>query len=486
MTTATETEATPILANRSYERNVLSCSLNNPDMLEMVDLDRAAFESDDMRAIWNLICDLRAAGHDTVNLATLRMFYDSREDFYEVIKTKGGFKFIESVFQRPDFTNFTLHLEELRERFKVRMAKVRAVAALRDIEHGQFKSAAEVFALVDTHLEEPSTAAQREVLRAAITPDWLEEQTRKFLAGEFRQPGIDIINPQLAHAFGGLFYHGGMYVWTGETNVGKSQVVQMLLRLFCIGQGVPTLVIDNEMSVGEFRDRLVASAGNGCTVKELATGKAYDPAHAGYGFVKKAVDQLQDAPYEWRKVLDLNIKRIEPLVRRFLRRYPKEQYPHKILIVDGIKMTSEQDSYFEVGFFAQQLKELTDRLSGEGLVSHVTCQLQRPPRQSAKEKAANPPDHNNIGLSKLIADNATDVIVITKHYDENVGDGGGWAFDRRRMYIPKARNHPTLEDPDYLIMEFDGDRARMNPHHFEGPCAEKLQNPELTLISDNY
>lgn len=472
-----------VLANKSFERNIISCALNNPEMLEMVTLEPAAFESPEMATVWSMICDLKTAGHDQITPATLRMFFDAREDFYDVIRDHGGFKFIESISKRPDFINFKMHLEEVTNRFLVRKAKAAVAAALTAVQSGTFTSTAEVYALLDQHFEDKSDP-KKEVLCNEITQDWLEEQTRKYLAGEFVLPGMPILNPVFASAFGGLWFHGGMYVWTGETNVGKSQIVQTIMRLFCVEQGIPCLVIDNEMTKDEFRDRMVASAGK-VSVHSLSMGTAYDPKRKEYAALKEAVSKLENAPYEWRKLLDFRIERIEPLVRRFLRKYPKEQYPHKMILLDGLKMGSASDTYNEVGFLAKGIKDLADKYSTEGLIAHVTCQLQRPPRQTAKDKAAMPADHNQIGLSKMIADNATDVAVICKHFMASEdGRGGSWVMNRRRIYIPKARNHPTVEDPDFMLMEFFGDNAWLNPLRVE-KNSERESLPEMLDMQDS-
>jgi len=156
----------------------------------------------------------------------------------------------------------------------------------------------------------------------------------------------------------------------------------------------------------------------------------------------------------------MTMERIEPMMRRFLRKYPTAQYPFKQILVDGIKMTTDGDSMFAVGYLAQKLKQFSGKYAHEGVHVHFTCQLQRPAKQTIKDKATNPPDHNSIGLSKLIADNATTIAVMTK---EPLPDYSGYDPTKRRIFVPKHRYHNTLEVNSYLSCEFDGKCAYLEP-----------------------
>ena len=449
-----------ILASKAFERNLISCGMNNPEMLELLDLEVAAFESDELRIVYSMIVDLKAAGHQSITIDTLRMFYDSRQDFYTVIKEHGGYKFLETLNARPDFSNFTLHLEEIRKRSDIRAARARATVALQDIQTGTFASPEEVYDALDSVMDSSGGKNAELDQFKGLSMTWLEEQSGKFERGEFKAPGIPIKDSSMRDAFGSFWNHGSLNIWAGETGVGKSQIVQMLTRQ-SLQDDVPICVLDNEMESSEFRDRFIASS-TGIPLYELVTGKAYNPKSEFYKDLKKFIKENPSAQdlIEWRKVLDMRIERIEPMIRRFMRKYPVSQFPHKRAIVDGIKMTADTESLFAIGYLAQRLKELAGKFAAEGLVIDATCQLQRPPRQSIKDKATNPPDHNSIGLSKLIGDNAAVVAVITK---EPLPDFSGWDPNKRRIYVPKHRFHATHEANSYLLCEFDGKTSYLNP-----------------------
>jgi len=449
-----------ILASKAFERNLISCGLNNPEMLELLDLPLPAFESDELRVVYSMIVDLKAAGHQTITIDTLRMFYDSRPDFYAVIKDHGGYRFLETLNARPDFGNFALHLDEVRKRHDIRVARARAAVALEDIRDGVYNTPEEVYELLDGVMDtSDGTNAAMEQFKG-LSLDWLEEQSDKFERGEFKVPGIPVKHPAMRDAFGAFWRHGSFNIWTAETGVGKSQVVHMLTRQ-CLEDDIPVLVLDNEMEAPEFRDRFIASC-TGIPLSELATGKAYNPKSEFFRELKKYIQENPASQHliEWRKVLDMRIERIEPAIRRFVRKYPVAKYPHKRVIVDGIKMTADTESLFAVGYLAQRLKEVAGKNAHEGLVIDATCQLQRPTRQTIKDKASNPPDHNSIGLSKLLADNAVVVAVIAK---EPLPDFSGYDPTKRRIYVPKHRFHATLEANSYLLCEFDGRCSYLNP-----------------------
>lgn len=449
-----------VLASKAFERNTISCALNNQELLEMLDLPVAAFESDELRIVYSMIHDLKATGHQQINIDTLRMFYDSRQDFYSVIKEHGGYKFLEALSSRPDFSNFHFHLEELRQRYEIRIARARAAEALSHIEGGSFSTRSQIFDVLDGIMDNTRGIDPEMDIFHGLTLEWLDEQSGKFERGEFKTPGIPITDSSMRDAFGPYWYVGSLNIWAAETGIGKSQAVGMLVRQG-FEDGIPSLVLDNEMTAPEFRNRNISAAAM-IPMGELVTGRAYNPRSEYYKDLRKHITKTASKQHlvEWRKVIEMKMERIEPLIRRFMRRYPVAEYPYKQVIVDGIKMTNEGDNLFQVGYFAQKLKEFAGRFSNEGLVIHATCQLQRPAKQTIKDKASNPSDHNQIGLSKLISDNATVVAIMTK---EPLPDFSGWDANKRRIYVPKHRFHATLEANCYLSVEFDGKCSFMNP-----------------------
>ena len=445
-------------ASKSYERNLIACALNSPELLEMLDLPVPSFECDELRIVYSMIHDLKATGHQEITIDTLRMFYDSRSDFYGLVKEHGGYKFLEALNSRPDFVNFPLHLEGVTQRYDIRVARARATSALEELTSKEFTNPDQVYDVLDGIMD-CSASPDTDIFRG-LSLGWLDEQEGRFARGEFKTPGIPITNRAMKEAFGNFWYCGSLVMWAGETGVGKSQIVQMLIRQG-FDDGVPTLILDNEMEATQFRDRYIASV-TGIPLLELVTGKAFNPkgeyAKDIRGYVSKTKDQAHLV--EWRKLLDMRMERIEPIVRRWMRKFPTKDYPFKQVIVDGIKMSADSDNLFAIGYLAQRLKEFAGKHSTDGLVIHATCQLQRPPKQTIKDKASNPPDHNSIGLSKLISDNAAVVAVIVK---EPLVDFSGWDATRRRIFVPKHRFHQTLETNSYLSCEFDGKCSYLNP-----------------------
>lgn len=456
----TTTEPSMLISPKAMERNLISCSLNDAEKLELLDLEVPAFESDELRTVYSMIVDLKATGHQTITIDTLRMFYDSRQDFYSIVKDHGGYKFLEALNAKPDLANFYLHLETLRQRHDIRVAKAKATSALKQIQDGDFASRDEVFGLLDAVVFNSAALNSENDLFNGLSIDWLEEQSKKYERGDFKVPGIPIKNSAMRDAFGPFWRCGGLTGWCGETNVGKSQVVGLLVRQMN-EDGIPCLVLDNELEVDEFRSRIIASR-TGIPLSELITGTAFNPKSEFYHDLKRHINDTKDNQHlmEWRKVIDMTYERVEPIIRRFMRKYPTKEYPFKCVIVDGIKVTNEGDSLFAVGYLAQKLKQLSGKYASDGLHIHYTCQLQRPPRSTVRERSVNPPDHNSIGLSKLIADNSTAIAIMVK---EPLPDFSGYDPTKRRIFVPKNRFHQTLEVNTYLSCEFDGRCAYLEP-----------------------
>ncbi len=447
-----------ILASKAIERNVLACVLDDSSLLDQLYVPAEAFQSNALRITYLMIDELRKAGHEEISVNTLRLFHDAREDFRQVLSEHGGAGFLDVISAKPDKPNFNLHLGELKNRHAVRTAKAKANSALAHIQEGDFESPAEVYRAIDNHLSD-TEYVQNDVLRGGMDGAWLDEQTARLHAGEFKHVGHPIGNPQLKELMG-QFVHGSLYLWAGETNVGKSQLVQSLIRQQCFGEEIPTLVLDNELSREEFRNRLLANAG-AIPLGSIFNGHAYDPANAYYPNMKHAIRTISGSPIEWRLLLDMSPERVEATIRRFLRQH--DNHPHKQVIVDGIKLNSVTDSHQEVGFFGQKLKQVAQKYATEGLIIHATCQLNRSASTRTIVKEGTPPDHNQIGLSKMLADNSDDCFLLLRHYH---GDTKEMVKNRRRLICTKARNHDTLDGSNYIICDFDGSRAYLEPTGF--------------------
>ena len=344
------TEGAIIFSTRAMERNLIACALNDAEKLELLDLEVPAFESDELRTVYSMIVDLKGTGHQTITIDTLRMFFDSRQDFYTIVKDHGGYAFLESLNAKPDHANFHLHLETIRQRYDIRVAKAKAASALKEIVSGEFNSRDEVYSLLDNIVFNTGCVNPESDMFNGLDMDWLEEQSQRFVRGEFKVPGIPIKDASMREAFGPYWYCGGLTGWCAETNVGKSQVVCMLTRQMN-ADGIPVLVLDNEMEAADFRNRIIAGSTN-IPLVALVTGDAFNPTSEYYRILKKYIAETGERQklIEWRKVLDMTYERVEPIIRRFIRKYPAREYPYKCIIVDGIKMTNEGDSLFAVGY----------------------------------------------------------------------------------------------------------------------------------------
>lgn len=474
----------PIALNpgRAVERNVLACMLADQTCMESVNLPPSAFESDALRVTYSVIQELKKLGNETITLSTLRMHFDSRPDFAEILRQHGGWAFLENLAAKPDLDNFKINLVDLKRRFDIRQAKNHAMEALELIRDSEFESSAQVYDVLDQHLINDESMDSSAIFNISeLSSEWLEAQADRFEAGGFDNVGHPVQNPVLAEIFDSMFINGGMYTWAGETNVGKSNVVQMLIYYQGIEGGIPTLVIDNELSRDQFYARLLSRTSR-VKFKTIISGRAYNRISKEYSDLRTGLSKIKGNHIEWRGMQDITVERIEPVVRRFLRQH--QDKPHKMLIVDGIKLSSDGNSYLEVGFFAQKLKErIAKKYSTEGLIVHVTCQLNRQgnSRSIRKEGDAHA-DHNQIALSKLIADNSDDVIILSFHYDDSIAD-----YDplKRRIYVTKARDHATLQGGSYLLCDFYGAECRLEPVriHHGGKHAE-VSESEMVGSSD--
>lgn len=483
------------LAQKAMERNILACILTDPDLLSRCHLPAAAFESDALRAAYTLTVDLRTAGHDPVTINTLRHFYDSRPDFQATVAEHGGWKFLENLALKPDTDNFNLHLHEMFARYEARVLRSRLVSAVKKLGEDPSLGVDDILKEMDAALNtEDLNSTAPPVLKAySLDEDWLEAQSDAYERGEFDRRGIPLDMP-LAAVCGEQWQNGILCIWAGETNVGKSQIVQMIVGDYGIKKSIPTLVLDNELTMQQYENRLLARFLD-LDLSLFTTGRIFNRKHPLYAVIQEGIKRTKAAPVSWKRMDEMTIGRVEQEVRRFLRQFPKDQYPNKMLIVDGIKMTGNEDSMFSVGFFAQSLHDLANRYADEGLMIHATCQLNRGGAQStrAKNNVNDHPSHTDVGLSKLIPDNADDFYILLHHMV--VDNEGNKIRDKhqRRLICTKARDHDTTEGKDYLLMDFNGSRSLLRPHSLSsgtplaaddsGKMPESL-SPEPSKASD--
>lgn len=457
-------QTTAMISQKALERNALACILNSAESLNEIDLPSAAFESPDLRAAYSMIRDLRDTGHDEVSISTLRHFYDARADFQAAVQDHGGWKFLETLAYKPDLHNFRLHISELKLRQDVRSLKGKVVNALDSIRDRAFANPEEVLAVLDEQLGTTEARRAGSIIESgSLGGTWLQRQSERFVRGDFKGNGIAIPEP-LSHACGRRWDAGSLNIWAGETNVGKSMIIQMLVGDFCIDRGIPTLVLDNEMSQEQFENRMMARA-SGIETKNFKDGCAYEPDSPFYNQLSMLMPRTEIAPFTWVQQHEMKIYRIEALVRRFLRKYPKELYPAKQVIVDGIKLEGGNDSFWSAGFFAQELKLMIQRYATDGLVGHATCQLNKGGAQKGRSsgKENEHPTHLDVGLSKLIPDNADDFYILLHHYNYDADETKLFDKQHRRLVCTKAREHATLEGRDFLLMEFKGEKALLRP-----------------------
>ena len=461
MTEAVAPSAT--LSQKAIERNALACILTNAESLNTMDLPVSAFESPAMRCAYSFILELRDAGNEEVSINTLRHFFDARPDFQDLVHEHGGWKFLETLATKPDQPNFKLHVQELENRHAIRTLTASLANAIEKIKGGGLNSCSEILSAIDEAVETQTAKLKehQQIQPGMLNRDWLKKQSDRFVRGDFKHRGIEIPEP-LDQMCGRRWGHGSLNVWAGETNVGKSFLVQMLVGDFCIDRSVPTLVLDNEMSQEQFYDRLISRA-TGISSHKFQSGTAYDPEGPDYAIVESYMDKIEAAPFTWVEYYELKIHKIEAQVRNFIRKYPKEQYPNKMLIVDGLKLDGDSDSFWSVGFLAQNLKHMTRKYAHEGLVTHVTTQLNRGGASKARGKDQEHPTHLDVGLSKLIPDNADDFYLLLHHFEKDADDLKTFDKQHRRGVCTKARDHQTLEGQEYLLFDFRGDISLLRP-----------------------
>lgn len=161
--------------------------------------------------------------------------------------------------------------------------------------------------------------------------------------------------PYVSHMLDG-FRPGTLSVIAARTGVGKSSLLQSMALDAAIGQSIPTLYLDTEMTHEQFLCRVIA-AQTGFSVAQIRNRAEHpDVAEA----VRSALAAIRTRPLAYCSIAGQSVEFALSHIRRFQRYHPNQQI---LVLYDYIKLPSMSDNAKET----QVLGSITNALKEEAV-----------------------------------------------------------------------------------------------------------------------
>jgi replicative DNA helicase len=244
---------------------------------------------------------------------------------------------------------------------------------------------------------------------------------------------------------------------SARPKVGKS-VFADNVALNTSREGIPTLVLDTEMSKEDHLNRLIANI-SGVPINEVATGKFTDDELKAEK-VQAAVDELDKIPYHYISVAGKPFEGILNLIRRWVTQEVKTDDTGKtndcLIIYDYLKLMSSASinnnvqEYQALGFQITSLHNLCVKLD-------IPClsfvQLNRDGITKESTDAVS-------GSDRLIW-LCTSFSIFKLKSPEEVAEDGPNAGNRKLVPIV-SRHGAGMDDGDYINMNMNGGIAKLS------------------------
>jgi replicative DNA helicase len=231
------------------------------------------------------------------------------------------------------------------------------------------------------------------------------------------------------------YERGELVVYSGKLKTGKSQMVVNEVYRLCIMGGVPTAVLDTELSTRFFVTRLISRI-TGYNMKYIKSGKYKENPVAVKKF-NQAVEMIRKAPLVHKFVFDMSQDEIANELKKL-----KVQINLQIVFFDYIKsnVTSADDMQERLQM-AHMTNFLKNKIAGDLDVAVVALAQTTPSKDS---------ELRIFGSSQVAMYASTIVYLVRKtkeQYERDMNELGGNYY----LFIKENRNGQQFDDEDFGI-----------------------------------
>lgn len=320
------------LTSQISESLVLGGIINHLDwLLEFTDLREEYFNTDVNKIIFRILKKLYKDGATTCDIVDIIALAETNTIYINKLNDYGGDEYLETLIvlaEDKELDDIKAHVKTLVNLAYKNELSDTLTALQNYVSTDRSATKEQVAKTVEGELLELkskySSKDQMQVIGNDIDKivDKLDrEQTKEF-------SGFPTFSPMLNNFVS--YERGELCVYSGVMKTGKSQLVINEVYRLCIMGGIPTVVLDTELSTRFFVTRLIARI-TGYNMKYIKSGKYKDNPRAVRKF-NQAVEMIRKAPLVHKYVFDMTQEEMTNELKRL-----KIQMNLQLVFFDYIK-----------------------------------------------------------------------------------------------------------------------------------------------------
>lgn len=425
------------LSSTASESLVLGGLINHLEwILEFSDLKIEYFSAEVNKVIFKALKRLYKNGATSCDIIDIYSLIELEPKSLKLLDDYGGDEYLSTLSylgQGKELTDIAAHVKIIVDIAYKNELNDTLVGLTQYVERNTDKSKEQVAKMVESELLDlKSKYGSRNGLK--IIGDDVDKIVEKLESeGQKSFSGFPTFSPMLNNFVS--YEKSELFVYSGKLKTGKSQTVVNEVYRLCILQGVPTAVLDTELSTRFFVTRLIARI-TGYNMKYIKSGK-YKENPVAVAKFNKAVEMIRKAPLVHKYVFDMTQDEIFNELKKL-----KIQINLQLVFYDYIKANvSSSDDMQERLQMANMTNFLKNKIAGELDVACVALAQTNPTAYD---------DLRIFGSNQVAMYASTIVYLIRKNKDQYLRDGnelGGNYY----LYVKENRNGQQFDDQDYGI-----------------------------------
>lgn len=426
-----------LLASQASESIVLGGLINHLEwILEVTDLRADYFTVGVNKIIYVALKRLYKNGATSCETLDIYALIETNDGYLKQLEEYGGAEYIETLSELAEgkgLDDILAHAKIVIDCAYKNELNQTLIGLTNYVERNTDKTKEYVAKVVEGELLDlKSKYGSRNGLK--VIGDDVDKIVEKLESEEQRDfSGFPTFSPMLNNFVS--YERGEMVVYSGKLKTGKSQLVINEVYRLCIIGGVPTAVLDTELSTRFFVTRLIARI-TGYNMKYIRTGKYKENPVAVRKF-KEAVEMIRKAPLVHKYVFDMTQEEIFNELKKL-----KIQMNLQICFYDYIKANvSSAEDMQERLQMANMTNFLKNRIAGELDLAVVAL---------AQTNPMNGGDLRIFGSSQVAMYASSIIYLVRKskeQYERDFNELGGNYY----LYVKENRNGQQFDDEEIGI-----------------------------------
>lgn len=450
-----------LLQSQASESLVLGSLINHLDwILEFADLKSEYFSIDINRIIFMMLKKLFKDGATSCEVIDIYALMETNNDYLDKLDEYGGTEYIQTLSELAegkDINDIKAHVKTIIDTSYKNELQQTLVGLTDYVGRNTDKSKEYMSKVVEGELLDLKSKYSSSNGLKVIGDDVDKIMAKLQSEGQKDFNGLPTFSPMLNKFVS--YERGELFVYSGKLKTGKSQTVVNEVYRLCILGGVPTAVLDTELSTRFFVTRLIARI-TGYNMKFIKSGKYMEYPNA-VRKVKEAVEMIRKAPLVHKYVFDMSQDEIFMELKKL-----KIQINLQICFYDYIKANvKSSDDMQERLQMANMTNFLKNKVAGE-LDIAVVALAQTNPMQNG--------DLRIFGSSQVAMYASSIVYLIRKDkelYERDFNELGGNYY----LFVKENRNGQQFDDETIGInINFNTGNCTMEEAEYQNDVIKQM------------